>query len=145
MVSAKGLAYVTCNACNCQLFARSDQSDTLLRALLHDCERSERVVVLEQEPELHLDRMPERHDQVLVFLERPPNSEGVGGITLANNWGGPMSTGNSSNDNICQPYSNGSGNVFVSVLDNTNNNAAGANPGTSEQSSGVSVAFLPLS
>ena len=56
---------------------------TLLRALLHDCERSERVVVLEQEPELHLDRMPERHDQVLVFLERPPNSEGVGGITLA--------------------------------------------------------------
>ncbi len=56
---------------------------TLLRALLHDCERSERVVVLEQEPELHLDRMPELHDQVLVFLERPPNSEGVGGITLA--------------------------------------------------------------
>ncbi len=56
---------------------------TLLRALLHDCERSERVVVLEQEPELHLDRMPERHDQVLVFLERPPNSEGVGGVTLA--------------------------------------------------------------
>lgn len=56
---------------------------TLLRALLHDCDRSERLVVLEQEPELHLDRMPERHDQVLVFLERPPNSEGVGGITLA--------------------------------------------------------------
>lgn len=56
---------------------------TLLRALLHDCERSERLVVLEQEPELHLDRMPERHDQVLLFLERPPNSEGVGAITLA--------------------------------------------------------------
>ena len=56
---------------------------TLLRALLHDCARSERLVVLEQEPELHLDRMPERHDQVLVFLERPPNSEGVGGVTLA--------------------------------------------------------------
>lgn len=56
---------------------------TLLRALLHDCDRSERLVVLEQEPELHLDRMPDRHDQVLVFLERPPNSEGVGGITLA--------------------------------------------------------------
>lgn len=56
---------------------------TLLRALLHDCDRSEQLVVLEQEPELHLDRMPDRHDQVLVFLERPPNSEGVGGITLA--------------------------------------------------------------
>lgn len=56
---------------------------TLLRALLHECGRSERIVVLEQEPELHLDRMPDRHDQVLVFMERPPNSEGVGGITLA--------------------------------------------------------------
>lgn len=56
---------------------------TLLRALLHDCGRSERLVVLEQEPELHLNRMPERHDQVLLFMERSPNSEGVGGITLA--------------------------------------------------------------
>lgn len=56
---------------------------TLLRALLHECERSERIVVLEQEPELHLNRMPDRHDQVLVFMERPPNNEGVGGITLA--------------------------------------------------------------
>lgn len=56
---------------------------TLLRALLHDCERSERIVVLEQEPELHLDRMPQRHDQVLVFMERPANNEGVGAITLA--------------------------------------------------------------
>lgn len=67
------------------------------------------------------------------------------GITLANNWGGPASTGNSSLDNIVQPYANASGNVFISVLDNTNNNAAGANPGTSEQTSGVSVAFLPYS
>jgi pilus assembly protein CpaF len=56
---------------------------TLLRALLHDCDRSERIVVLEQEPELHLDRMPERHDQVLVFMERPANNEGAGAITLA--------------------------------------------------------------
>lgn len=56
---------------------------TLLRAMLHECGRSERLVVLEQEPELHLDRTPERHDQVLVFMERGPNSEGSGGITLA--------------------------------------------------------------
>ncbi len=67
-----------------------------------------------------------------------------GGIALATSWGGPASTGNSSNDNLVQPYANGSGNLFVSVLDNTNDNAAGANPGTSEQSSGVSVAFLPF-
>lgn len=31
--SAKGLAYVNCDACNIQLFARSDNSDRLLRAL----------------------------------------------------------------------------------------------------------------
>lgn len=67
------------------------------------------------------------------------------GLTLANNWGGPNSTGNMSDDNLVQPYTNGSGNVFVSILDNTNNNAAGANPGTSKQTSGVSVAFLPYS
>jgi pilus assembly protein CpaF len=56
---------------------------TLLRAMLHECDRSERIVVLEQEPELHLDRIPQRHDQVLVFMERAPNSEGVGAVSLA--------------------------------------------------------------
>ncbi|MGE0139365.1 MAG: CpaF family protein [Ilumatobacteraceae bacterium] len=56
---------------------------TLLRALLHECGRAERLVVLEQEPELHLDRMPARHDQVLVFMERPANNEGAGAVTLA--------------------------------------------------------------
>ena len=33
-VSAKQLAYVTCDTCNVQVFARSDRSDALLRALL---------------------------------------------------------------------------------------------------------------
>jgi pilus assembly protein CpaF len=56
---------------------------TLMRALLHECGRGERLVVLEQEPELHLDRTPERHDQVLVFMERPANNEGAGAVTLA--------------------------------------------------------------
>lgn len=32
-VSAKQLAYITCNTCNFQGFARSDRSDELLRAL----------------------------------------------------------------------------------------------------------------
>ncbi len=31
--SAKGLAYVVCDTCNAQVFARSDRSDTALRAL----------------------------------------------------------------------------------------------------------------
>jgi len=56
---------------------------TLMRAMLHECGRDERVVVLEQEPELHLDRMPARHDQVLVFMERPANTEGAGAVTMA--------------------------------------------------------------
>ncbi len=56
---------------------------TLLRALLHECEPSERIVVLEQEPELHLDVRPDLHDQVLVFMERPANMEGKGEVSLA--------------------------------------------------------------
>jgi pilus assembly protein CpaF len=56
---------------------------TLLRAMLHECEVDERIVVLEQEPELHLEASPERHDQVLVLMERLANVEGVGAVTLA--------------------------------------------------------------
>ena len=56
---------------------------TLLRALLHECAPDERIVVLEQEPELHLDAVAGRHDQVLVFMERGSNSEGVGAVSLA--------------------------------------------------------------
>lgn len=33
--SAKNLAYLTCNACNVQIFSRSDNSDTRLRAMIH--------------------------------------------------------------------------------------------------------------
>jgi hypothetical protein len=32
-VSAKSLAYITCDSCNAQVFARSDRSDEKLRAL----------------------------------------------------------------------------------------------------------------
>jgi pilus assembly protein CpaF len=56
---------------------------TLLRSLLHECAPTERVVVLEQEPELHLDARPDLHDQVLVFMERPANMEGKGEVSLA--------------------------------------------------------------
>lgn len=56
---------------------------TLLRAMLHDCDPGERIVVLEQEPELHLDASPDRHDHVLVFMERVANTEGFGAVTLA--------------------------------------------------------------
>ena len=56
---------------------------TLLRALLHECRPDERIIVLEQEPELHLDTTPARHDHVLVFMERGENTEGVGAVSLA--------------------------------------------------------------
>ncbi|MFN8026910.1 MAG: ATPase, T2SS/T4P/T4SS family [Acidimicrobiia bacterium] len=56
---------------------------TLLRAMLHECPPDERLLVLEQEPELHLDTLPERHNHVLVFMERVANMEGVGAVSLA--------------------------------------------------------------
>jgi Flp pilus assembly CpaF family ATPase len=56
---------------------------TLMRALLHECDPDERLIVLEQEPELHLEAQPHRHNQVLLFNERPANMEGVGAVTLA--------------------------------------------------------------
>ncbi len=65
------------------------------------------------------------------------------GITLASNWDNAANGGITSDDNISQPYANASGNVFISVLDNSNNNAAGANPSTTEQTSGTGAAFLP--
>lgn len=56
---------------------------TLLRALAHECRPDERIVVLEQEPELHLDASPGRHDHVLLFMERGANAEGAGAVSLA--------------------------------------------------------------
>lgn len=56
---------------------------TLLRACAHEADPDERTLVLEAEPELHLDLFPDRHRHVLTLCERPPNMEGNGGITLA--------------------------------------------------------------
>lgn len=54
---------------------------TLMRALLHECHPDERLMVMEQEPELHLASDKERHNQVLQWLERPANMEGQGAIS----------------------------------------------------------------
>lgn len=56
---------------------------TLMRALLHECHPDERIVVLEAQPELQLDAMPARHNQVLCWNERVRNMEGEGEVTLA--------------------------------------------------------------
>lgn len=65
----------------------------------------------------------------------------LAGFTGATNWenaGGPDAI-----DNIPSPYTSGSGKAWVNVVDNTNNNAADANPTTAEESAGVAVAYLP--
>jgi Flp pilus assembly CpaF family ATPase len=54
-----------------------------MRALLHECPPDERIIVLEQEPELQLGLDPSRHDHVLELVERPPNMEGHGSVSLA--------------------------------------------------------------
>jgi Flp pilus assembly CpaF family ATPase len=56
---------------------------TLMRALLHECPPDERIVVLEQEPELQIGADPVRHSHVVEFVERPSNMEGQGSVTLA--------------------------------------------------------------
>jgi Flp pilus assembly CpaF family ATPase len=56
---------------------------TLMRALLHECDPSERILVLEQEPELQLGADSVRHNQVLSWIARSANMEGEGAVTLA--------------------------------------------------------------
>jgi pilus assembly protein CpaF len=56
---------------------------TLMRALLHECPADERIIVLEQEQELQLSANGDRHHHVVELVERPPNMEGQGAVTLA--------------------------------------------------------------
>lgn len=64
------------------------------------------------------------------------------GIALCSNWNNSANSGITSDDNISQPYVDASGNTFVNVLDNSNNNAAGSNPSTTSQTAGTAAAFL---
>jgi Flp pilus assembly CpaF family ATPase len=67
------------------LFAggQGDGKTTLMRAAAHEVDLDERTLVLEAEPELHLDRMPDRHPEAMTLCERPANMEGGGAVTLA--------------------------------------------------------------
>ena len=56
---------------------------TLLRALASEVAARERIVTIEQSLELGLDRLPERHPDVVAMEAREPNSEGAGEITMA--------------------------------------------------------------
>jgi Flp pilus assembly CpaF family ATPase len=56
---------------------------TLLRAAAHEFHSDARVVTIEAIPELHLDRLPHRHNHVVVQTERPANMQGDGAVTAA--------------------------------------------------------------
>jgi pilus assembly protein CpaF len=55
---------------------------TLLRALAAEFDPMEKVVVLEKESELGLDRLPRRHRRVVALEAREANAEGAGEISL---------------------------------------------------------------
>ena len=56
---------------------------TLLRALLAEADREERIVTVETDYELALDRFPERHSDLIALEAREANVEGAGTVTCA--------------------------------------------------------------
>jgi pilus assembly protein CpaF len=56
---------------------------TLLRALASEIPPHERLITVERALELGLDTFEESHPNVVAFEERLPNSEGLGGVTMA--------------------------------------------------------------
>lgn len=56
---------------------------TLLRALLGEVEPSERLITIEENRELGLDQFLDRHPDVVSMEARDPNTEGEGGVGLA--------------------------------------------------------------
>lgn len=56
---------------------------TLLRALANEIPPHERIITVERALEVGLDQFPELHPNVVAFEERLPNSEGVGGVSMA--------------------------------------------------------------
>lgn len=54
---------------------------TLLRAMTHAISPDERLVTIENVPELHLDAFPDRHPDVVALVARNDNVEGRGRVT----------------------------------------------------------------
>lgn len=55
---------------------------TLLRVLLNEVNPQERIITIEDDRELHLDKFPELNPNVLSAESVPPNVDGKGGIGL---------------------------------------------------------------
>ena len=62
--------------------AMNSGKSTLVRALAGDINPFERLITVENERELFLHLMPERHHDVLSFEARAANSEGEGAVTM---------------------------------------------------------------
>ncbi len=56
---------------------------TMLRALANEIPPSERLITVERALELGLGEHPDLHPNVVSFEERLPNSEGLGGVSMA--------------------------------------------------------------
>ena len=56
---------------------------TLVRALANEFDPHERLVVIEKEYELALDRLPDRHHQVICMESRDANAEGSGEVPMS--------------------------------------------------------------
>ena len=56
---------------------------TLLRALANEIPPHERIITVERALELGLDHFEDLHPNAVAFEERLPNSEGLGGVTMA--------------------------------------------------------------
>ena len=56
---------------------------TLLRALANEIPAHERLITVERALELGLDQFEDLHPNVVAFEERLPNSEGLGGVGMA--------------------------------------------------------------
>jgi pilus assembly protein CpaF len=56
---------------------------TLLRALASEIPPHERLITVERALELGLDKFEDAHPNVVAFEERLPNSEGLGGVSMA--------------------------------------------------------------
>ncbi len=63
--------------------ATNSGKTTLLRALANEIPPVERLITVERSMELGLDSFEDLHPNVVAFEERLPNSEGLGGVSMA--------------------------------------------------------------